>query len=318
MELTEIYQKGKSILQEKDYGFLLNFVETGYVKENDRRVLDRYTIRQRCIDAEPAQTAVSVLGVPLTAPVVMSAMTMPIPAMAEDALFQLARGLKSAGSLMWTGTPLPKNLKQIADFGVPLAANVKPLKDRNKMLAEIDEILESGADWLGIEVDAGQGTKVRDKEMGFDCIPFTSKEIAEVKKRIDIPLVCKGILSSEDAEKCVDAGADLIVVSNHGGHTLDYLPHPLQVLDEIVAAINGRITIMVDGSFRRGSDVFKGLAFGASLIGLGRPILYALAAGGENGVTDLINGIGRELTRLMTMAGTATPDRINKEALITT
>jgi len=318
MELTEIYQKGKSILQEKDYGFLLNFVETGYVKENDRRVLDRYTIRQRCIDAEPAQTAVSVLGVPLTAPVVMSAMTMPIPAMAEDALFQLARGLKSAGSLMWTGTPLPKNLKQIADFGVPLAANVKPLKDRNKMLAEIDEILGSGADWLGIEVDAGQGTKVRDKEMGFDCIPFTSKEIAEVKKRIDIPLVCKGILSSEDAEKCVDAGADLIVVSNHGGHTLDYLPHPLQVLDEIVAAINGRITIMVDGSFRRGSDVFKGLAFGASLIGLGRPILYALAAGGENGVTDLINGIGRELTRLMTMAGTATPDRINKEALITT
>ena len=318
MELTEIYQKGKSILKEKEYGFLLNYVETGFVKENDRRVLDRTTIRQRCIDAEPAQTAVSVLGVKLSSPVVMSAMTMPIPAMAEDALLQLARGLKSAGSLMWTGTPLPKNLKQIADLGVPLAANVKPLRDRGKMLAEIDEILESGADWLGIEVDAGQGTKVRDKEMGFDCLPFTSKEIAEIKKRIDIPLACKGILSSEDAEKCVDAGADLIVVSNHGGHTLDYLPHPLQVLDEIVATVNGRIAIMVDGSFRRGSDVFKGLAFGASLIGLGRPILYALAVGGESGVTDLIHGIGRELARLMTMSGAATPDRINKDALITT
>ena len=316
MELTEIYHKGESILQEKEYGFLLNYVETGYVKVNDRRVLDRYTIRQRCIDAEPAQTAVSVLGVQLSSPVVMSAMTMPIPAMAEDALFQLAQGLKSAGSLMWTGTPLPKNLKQLADSGVPLAANVKPLKDRDRMLAEIDEILESGADWLGIEVDAGQGTKVRDKEMGFDCIPFTTKEIAEIKKRVDIPLACKGILSSEDAEKCVDAGADLIVVSNHGGHTLDYLPHPLQVLDEIVAAVNDRITIMVDGSFRRGSDVFKGLALGASLIGLGRPILYALAAGGESAVTDLINGIGRELARLMTMAGATACDRINQDALI--
>lgn len=316
MELSEIYQKGKFNLSKKEYGFLLDYVETGFVKENDRRVLDRYTIRQRCIDAEPAQTAVSVLGIRLASPVIMSAMTMPIPAMADDALLQLARGLKSAGSLMWTGTPLPKNLKQIADCGVPLAANVKPLKDRDKMFAEIDEILESGVNWLGIELDAGQGTKVRDKEMGFDCVPYTSKEIAEIKKRINIPLVCKGVLSREDAQKCVGAGVDLIVVSNHGGHTLDYLPHPLQMMDEIVATVNDQLIIMVDGSFRRGSDVLKGLAFGATVVGLGRPILYALAAGGENTVVDLISGIGRELARLMTMAGVATPHHIEKDILI--
>jgi hypothetical protein len=243
-------------------------------------------------------------------------MTMPIPAMGDDALLKLARALKSAGSLMWTGTPLPKNLKQIADCGVPLAANVKPLKDRDKMFTEIDHIVENGANWLGIEIDAGQGTKVRDKEMGFDCHPFTTKEIAQIRKRIDIPLVCKGVLSSEDAEKCADAGADLIVVSNHGGHTLDYLPHPLQVMDDIVAAVNGQVAIMVDGNFRRGSDVLKGLAFGASLVGLGRPILYALAAGGESTVVDLISGIGRELARTMTMAGASTPEDIEKGMLI--
>ena len=268
MDLTELYQKGEERLKDKEFEFLLDYVETGFIRKNDRRILERYTFRQRCVDATAAQTACTILGVPLSTPVVMSAMTMPIPAIAEDGLMQVARGLKAAGSLMWTGTPLPKNLKAIAATGVALAANVKPLKDRAKMEAKIDRILEAGANWLGVELDSGQGTKVRDREMGFECAPFRSKEIAAIKKRIDVPLACKGVLSREDAEKCVDAGADLIVVSNHGGHTLDYLPHPFQVMDEIVAAVGGKTIILVDGGFRRGSDVLKGLAFGAALVGL--------------------------------------------------
>jgi hypothetical protein len=104
----------------KEFGFLLDYVETGFIKENDRRIIDRFTFRQQCIGAREAQTACSVLGVELTSPVIMSSMTMPIPAIADDALFQLARGLKAAGSLMWTGTPIPKNLKEIARTGVPV------------------------------------------------------------------------------------------------------------------------------------------------------------------------------------------------------
>jgi hypothetical protein len=246
----------------------------------------------------------------------MSSMTMPIPAIADDALIQLAIGLKKAGSLMWTGTPIPKNLKEIAKTGVPLAANIKPLKDRKKMHEELDEILEGGVTWVGIEIDSGQGTKVGDREMGIECSPFTLKEIMEIKEKVSVPLACKGVLSREDAEKCVEGGADLIVISNHGGHTLDYLPHPFQVMDEIVAAVKDRVEIMVDGGFRRGSDILKGLAFGASLVGLGRPILYGLAAAGETGIRDLIEGITRELSRLMTMVGAVDPGTVDRDILV--
>jgi isopentenyl diphosphate isomerase/L-lactate dehydrogenase-like FMN-dependent dehydrogenase len=316
MELTELYRKGEAYFRDKDYGMLLDYVETGFVRANDRRILDRFTFRQRCVDARPAATACRVAGVPLASPVIMSSMTMPIPAMAEDALMQVARGLKTSGSLMWTGTPTPKNLRELCALGVPLAANVKPFKDRSKVFLELDHILQQGLTWVGIEIDAAQGTKIGDREMGYDCAPFSMKEIEAIKGRVSIPLACKGVLSREDAEKCRDAGADLIVVSNHGGHTLDYLPHPLQVMDEITAAVGGSVAIIVDGGFRRGSDILKALACGASAVGLGRPILYALAAGGEQGIVDLMRGLTGELARLMTMVGAPDPATVGRDILI--
>jgi isopentenyl diphosphate isomerase/L-lactate dehydrogenase-like FMN-dependent dehydrogenase len=316
MDLTEIYKKGEAFFKDKDYGRLLEYVETGFIRENDRNVIDSFTFRQQAIDAPDVTTACRVVGVEFASPVIMSAMTMPIPAIADDALLRLARGLKSAGSLMWTGTPIPKNLKELADTGVPLVANVKPFTDRDKVHATLDEVIEQGITWVGIEVDAGRGTKVGDREMGVDCTPLSQKDLETIKNRVPIPLVCKGVLSKEDAAKCVDAGADIIVVSNHGGHTLDYLPHPFQVMDEIVDVTKGKAEIIVDGGIRRGSDVLKGLAFGASLVGLGRPILYALAAGGEEGITDLIGGITRELTRLMSMVGITEPSNVPRSILI--
>lgn len=291
-------------------------METGFIRENDRRILDRFTFRQKCIDTPEVSTACRVLDIELSTPVIMSSMTMPIPAIADDALMQLARGLKAAGSLMWTGTPIPQNLSEIASTGVPLVANVKPFSDRDKVYADLDRVIEAGVTWVGIEVDAGQGTKVGDREMGFDCTPFSLHEIEAIKKRVPIPLACKGVLSREDAEKCIAGGVDIIFVSNHGGHTLDYLPHPFQVMDEIAEIAKGKVEIIMDGGIRRGSDVLKGLAFGASLVGLGRPILYALAAGGEEGITDLIRGITRELARLMSMVGVAEPANVPKGILI--
>ena len=316
MELTEIYQKGEEFFKGQEYGRLLDYVETGFIRAHDRRILDRYTFRQQCVDAARASTACRVRGVELATPVVMSAMTMPIPAIAEDALLQLARGLKTAGSLMWTGTPIPQNLKELAATGVPLVANVKPLRDRAEMHRQLDAIQAAGATWVGIEIDSGQGTKVGDREMGVECVPFSLAEIQEIRRRVSVPLVCKGVLSRQDAEKCMDAGADILFVSSHGGHTLDYLPHPLQVMDEIVKAVDGRADIIVDGSFRRGSDVLKGLAFGAGLVGLGRPILLGLAAGGEKGVVEMIGAITGELARLMTMVGIRETGQASRDILI--
>ena len=94
MDLTEIYQQGEEFFRTKEFGRLLDYVETGFIRENDRRVIDRFTFRQKSIDAPDVTTACRVLGVELSTPVIMSSMTMPIPAIAEDALIQLARGLE--------------------------------------------------------------------------------------------------------------------------------------------------------------------------------------------------------------------------------
>jgi isopentenyl diphosphate isomerase/L-lactate dehydrogenase-like FMN-dependent dehydrogenase len=316
MGLTEIYQKGKKILGEKDFGWALDAVETGFILEHDRRILDRYTFRPQYIDGVEAKTSCRILDVELKTPVIMSAMTMPIPAIADNGLMDVAQALKDAGSFMWTGTPIPKNLKELAAIGVPIAANAKPFKDRNKLFRDLEGIQKAGVTWVGVETDAGQGTKIHDKLNVSDCAPLSLQELKDVRKKISCPLICKGILSPTDAKKCVEAGADGMVVSNHGAHTLDYLPHPLQVMDEIVEAVGGKALLIVDGGFRRGSDVLKGLAFGASLVGLGRPILYALAAEGREGVYNLISEITAEMKRIMSLIGAEGPGELRRNMLI--
>jgi isopentenyl diphosphate isomerase/L-lactate dehydrogenase-like FMN-dependent dehydrogenase len=137
-----------------------------------------------------------------------------------------------------------------------------------------------------------------------------------VRKIISGKMILKGVLSRRDAEKSIEAGADGIMVSNHGAHTIDYLPHPFQVMDDIMEAARDNIVVMVDGGFRRGSDVCKGLAFGASLIGLGRPILWALAADGKDGVKNLIGGITEELRRILGMIGATDPNSVSRNSLL--
>ena len=318
MLLKEIYQKGEAELRMRDIGWLLDGVETEFVISNNRRILDQFTVRQRCIDGTKPDTGCTVLGLDLKTPVIMSSMTMPIPAIMENGLLQTAKGLKEAGSLIWTGTPVPKNLKEIVATGVPVAANVKPLINREKMFGAIDEVQSAGVNWIGIEIDSGQGTKIHDKQVTSDCSPLTLKELKEIRKRVFTPLIFKGVLSKEDADKSLEAGADGIFLSNHGAHTLDYLPHPFQVMDEIVEIVQGEAVILVDSGFRRGSDVFKGLAFGAQLVGLGRPILYGLAAHGAEGVREVIHEITRELERFMSMTGSVDARHVKRDLLIKT
>lgn len=316
MTITEIYEKGKEIINQRNFSLLLDAVETGFVLENNRRVLDRYTFRQKCIDAVEPATGCHVLGVELATPVIMSAMTMPIPIIADNGLMQVAEALREAGSLMWTGTPVPKNLKELTDTGVPVAATVKPFEDRKKMFQALEEIQRAGVRWAGIEIDVGQGTKIRDQSIVSDCAPLSLAELKEARKNVSCPFILKGVLSGLDADKSIEIGADGIVLSNHGAHTLDYLPHPFQVMDEIMEVARGEIVVIVDGGFRRGSDVLKGLAFGASLVGLGRPILWALAAQGGEGVKSLIEQITAELSRIMRMVGAPDTVSVKRDILL--
>ncbi|MCH8035531.1 MAG: alpha-hydroxy-acid oxidizing protein [Proteobacteria bacterium] len=136
---------------------------------------------------------------------------------------------------------------------------------------------------------------------------------AWIRERWDGKFLIKGVLRPEDAERAVDAGFDGIIVSNHGGRQLDQVPAPIEVLAEIVAAVDGRAEVILDGGLRRGTDVLKALALGAKACMTGRPFLYGLAAGGGAGVDKAFDIFAAEIRRDMTLAGCPTIDDIGPD-----
>lgn len=316
MKLSEIYAKGAENLRKKKLLFYLQGVETEFVLEHNEEIFKRFKFLQKAIGSKPASTETTLLGVNLKTPITMSSVSMPIPQIAEDGLIQVAQGVREAGSMMWTGSPLPKNLDELVRTGVPLVQTIKPYEERGRIFQEIETAERAGVTAVGVEVDAGQGTKIRDQIMASGCTPISVGELREIKEAVKRPLVLKGVLSPWDAEKSLEVGANLIVVSNHGAHTIDSLPHPLEVMDEIVKVIDGRIPIMVDGGFRRGTDVLKGLAFGAQAVGIVRPILYGLAANGKEGVREVLEQMTSELRRTMTMVGIRSPAEVKRDIFL--
>ena len=126
----------------------------------------------------------------------------------------------------------------------------------------------------------------------------------------------KGIVTREDAELCVQYGVDVIVVSNHGGRAEASARSTIESLPEVVEGVDGRIPIIIDSGFRRGTDIFKALALGATAVGIGRPYLWGLAAFGQEGVEAVLELLRRELQMVMRQAGTTSIDRIGAQHII--
>ena len=141
---------------------------------------------------------------------------------------------------------------------------------------------------------------------------YTWQYIDAVRKMVKGKLLIKGILEPEDAKLAIEHGADAIIVSNHGGRSMDYGPSTLEVLPEIVAAVNGRIPIIFDGGLRRGADMFKALALGANAVMIGRTTRWGLAAYGTPGAQRLIEILQQELVQVAAAAGCAKLSDINK------
>jgi L-lactate dehydrogenase (cytochrome) len=116
-------------------------------------------------------------------------------------------------------------------------------------------------------------------------------------------VIVKGILDPEDAQLAIDAGADAIIVSNHGGRQLDGAPSSIRVLPEIVDAVGHKTEVLMDGGIRSGQDVLKALALGAKGTFIGRPMLYGLGAGGQAGVTRVFDIIRKEADTTMALMG---------------
>ncbi|CAH3122285.1 unnamed protein product [Porites lobata] len=132
---------------------------------------------------------------------------------------------------------------------------------------------------------------------------ITFETIDWLKSITKLPVLVKGILTADDARKAVQHGVDGIIVSNHGGRQLDCVPATIDVLPEIVDAVNGKVEVYVDGGIRLGTDVFKALALGARAVFIGRPAIWGLAYKGEEGVTKVLDILKEELEIAMILSG---------------
>jgi 4-hydroxymandelate oxidase len=130
-----------------------------------------------------------------------------------------------------------------------------------------------------------------------------------------LPILLKGVLHPEDARLAVAHGVNGLLVSNHGGRQLDTVPATIQALPEIVAAVRGRIPIVLDGGIRRGTDVIKALALGADAVGVGRPVIWGLAVDGENGVRGVLELLRAEFDHALALCGAASVADLNPDLI---
>jgi 4-hydroxymandelate oxidase len=139
--------------------------------------------------------------------------------------------------------------------------------------------------------------------------------LERLRRLVSVKFLVKGIVTAEDATLAMRAGVDGIVVSNHGGRNEETLRSTIECLPEIVAAVGRRIPVFIDGGIRRGTDIFKALALGATAVGIGRPLAWGLAAFGQPGVEAISDILTRELRTIMRQAGTPDLASINKDHL---
>jgi 4-hydroxymandelate oxidase len=143
----------------------------------------------------------------------------------------------------------------------------------------------------------------------------TWDDLAWLTSATSLPVVVKGILNPADALLAIKHGAQGIIVSNHGGRVLDTLPASIDALPSIAGAVAGRVPLLLDGGIRRGSDIFKAIALGASAVLIGRPYIHALAAAGALGVAHVLRTLREELEICMALSGCATLDAIDDSQL---
>jgi 4-hydroxymandelate oxidase len=214
------------------------------------------------------------------------------------------------------GWPISQKLVQRAEeSGCPVVAlTVDQLVDRNRETAA-RSVKADSRDCTTCHTPEGYRFTIRNKPM-LNQLDWTKGEPGDSRQRITwdyvdqlraatrMKVVIKGIVTGEDAQLCLQHGIDGIVVSNHGGRANESGWGTMECLAEVVSAVGGRIPVMVDGGFRRGRDVFKALALGASAVGIGRPYLWGLASFGQEGVERVLDMLTAELQLAMMTTGT--------------
>lgn len=201
------------------------------------------------------------------------------------------------------------------DFSVPFRLTAKNMLDFVQHPGWLFDIIRYGMpvmeNLVGLETQSTNASAIA-SSVGRNYDPsFNWEGLQKIRDNWPRKLIVKGILGPEDATRVAAMGCDAVVVSNHGGRQLDGAVATLDALPGVVAAINGRIPVWVDGGIRRGGDIFKALAMGAQGVLVGRATLYGVAAAGEAGAGRALEILKDELTRTMQLCGVRSIDEID-------
>jgi isopentenyl diphosphate isomerase/L-lactate dehydrogenase-like FMN-dependent dehydrogenase len=304
----------------------------------------RWRLRPRVLSGnEEVTTAASVLGGPVAAPVLVAPVAYQRLAH-PDGEPAMARAAAAAGTVMCLSTLATATPSEVAAAapGGRRWFQLYPFRDAGVTRALMDEALAAGFEAIVLTADLPPGgNRERDLRTGFrlpaetpvpsvaaafgESRTITVEETFELMDRsfgwveagelaadASVPLVVKGILTAEDAELAIEHGAAGIVVSNHGGRQLERAIATGDALAEIVDAVAGRATVLVDGGIRRGVDIAIALALGADAVLVGRPTLWGLAAAGEAGAKRVLDLLGAELELALALCGCAAPGELTR------
>ena len=302
----------------------------------------RWRLRPRVlVDVSAITTATTVLGTPVSMPVLVAPFAMQ-GLLAADGELATARATSAAGTLFCASTITTRTHAEIAAAAGdgPRWFQLYVIKDRQRTLANLSEACESGYSALVLTVDVPLlGRRERDLKLGFQIpadlpLPYirgsdpaqaetmaqhfqmspslTWGDLEWIAAESALPIVLKGILTGEDGALAAEHGAAGVIVSNHGGRQLDGVAAALDVLPEVVEAVGGRCEVYVDGGIRRGGDVLKALALGARAVFSARAIAAGLAVGGEAGVQDVLTLLRDEIELGLGLLGCTSPDEVTR------
>jgi (S)-2-hydroxy-acid oxidase len=286
----------------------------------NRRAFRDWVIRPRMLTgAWPVDPSTEVLGTRVGFPVLVAPWAYQRLAHPDGEL-ATARAAATAETIMVVSSTTVDHLEDVADASDgPKWWQLYVFTDRGLSREMLRRVHAAGFGAVVLTVDfPDNGLRHRDARNAFvmpiglpsgDLVyapDLVWDDLAWIREAAPVPLLVKGILTGEDARIAVERGVDGIVVSNHGGRQLDQVHAPITVLPEVVDAVAGRVPVLVDGGFRRGTDVFTALALGATAVLVGRPTCWGLAVAGEEGVVDVLRVLRVELENAMLLAGTKT------------
>ena len=347
LNLFDFHRVASQTIPTSHYGYLTTGVDDDRTKNINHESYSHYYLRpRRLVDVRKIDMSIELFGERYASPIFLSpvASQKAFHAEAELAVAAAARTLDFAMLLSTiTSTPLKKVNEQL---GRPVIYQLYPSNKWDITKKILRRVEAAGTKVLVLTVDVpvsnretfarlarqdkrdcaschqGIDEDMKRKPMfagtgmnGLADIGFQFMDWDFVKRLRDetnMRLVIKGIVTSEDARLCLKHGVDGIVVSNHGGRAEESGHATIDSLAEIMPVIGNRIPVLIDGGVRRGTDVFKALALGATAVGIGRPYIWGLGSFGEAGVEKVLRLLQRELEITMKLAGTSSIQKIQR------